>query len=219
MGEWTRKILVVDDEPLVGALVTSVLEQHGFLVKTATSAGDARQVAEGFDPDLAIVDVNLGDGPTGIQLGYVLTQLNPGIAIVYFTNYPTALLTGARGMELSEGAHILAKDDVEDAGKLISIIEQALVGKSPQHSPSGEEDIKSLTATQLSILSMVAAGHTNASIAKKRDTSDRAVEKHLKLIYQSLGLVVNHDTNARVLAARRYAEVMGETPNDEAQAI
>lgn len=61
------KILVVDDDQDLIALVGFALTQAGLAVIKATSVASARQAFAAESPDLAILDINLPDG-TGFEI-------------------------------------------------------------------------------------------------------------------------------------------------------
>jgi DNA-binding response OmpR family regulator len=61
------KILVVDDDPDLLALVSFALAQSGFAVVKAANVGSAIQAFSSEAPDLAILDINLPDG-TGFDI-------------------------------------------------------------------------------------------------------------------------------------------------------
>jgi DNA-binding response OmpR family regulator len=61
------KILVVDDDPDLLALVSFALAQSGFAVVKAANVGSAIQAFSNEAPDLAILDINLPDG-TGFDI-------------------------------------------------------------------------------------------------------------------------------------------------------
>ena len=212
-GGWTRRVLLVDDDPMVTSLVGTLLSAEGFTVQSCADAATARRILGQFDPDLVILEVNLGGKPTGLQLGNVLASLHPEIALLYFTRYPTALITDPAMAEHVRGQVTLAKGDMHDSAVLLRAIDDAFRGKSAASAELTRADaaVGQLTTTQLEILALVAEGLTNAAIADTRDTSERAVEKQLKRIYDMLGLVANRDQNARVLAAMKYAQTLGWT--------
>ncbi|MGH8120939.1 MAG: sigma-54-dependent transcriptional regulator, partial [Gammaproteobacteria bacterium] len=63
----TAKILVVDDEPDIRALVKEILEDEGFSVATAEDAIQARDLRLSFNPDLVLLDIWM-PGTDGIAL-------------------------------------------------------------------------------------------------------------------------------------------------------
>lgn len=213
MTDLARRVLIVDDDPLVATLVESLLSARGFATSSCGDATTARQRVAEFDPDLVILDVNLGGGPTGLQLGYVLARLHPELALMYLTRYPTAVIADRAMAEHARHHAVLSKDDVHDADVLIAGVEDALRGRrrGAELDVARDEQMSSLTRTQWEVLGLVADGLTNSAIAERRNTSERAVEKQLRQIYEILALQSGREVNARVLAALRYRNSMGQT--------
>ena len=82
-----KRILLVDDEPELLAMVRSILEEEGYEnIETAKNVGEAVGKAEAFSPELAVLDVMLPDGD-GFELMEKLRRLD---------DYPILFLT-ARG--------------------------------------------------------------------------------------------------------------------------
>lgn len=202
-------MLVVEDAPLMGSLIESFLTSEGFQVQRCTTASDARVIAKEFDPDLAILDVNLGEGMNGVQLGFILEQTHPGMAIMYLTQYPATFLSESGSTAHVRGRVVLSKDDVHSPPDLLHAVETALRGFHSSTPDLEDPQLSRLTPRQWEILRMVASGMTNAAIAQQRGTSERAVEKQLKAIYQTLDITVDELNNARVLATRRYLQATG----------
>lgn len=82
-----KRILLVDDEPELLAMVRSILEEEGYEnIETAKNVGEAVGKAEAFSPELAVLDVMLPDGD-GFGLMEKLRRMD---------DYPILFLT-ARG--------------------------------------------------------------------------------------------------------------------------
>jgi DNA-binding NarL/FixJ family response regulator len=210
VSEWERRVLLVEDVTLMGSLIESFLTDEGYQVRRCTNAADARAVADEFDPDLAILDVNLGEGISGAQLGYILEQSHPGMAIMYLTQFPAALLSESGSAAHVRNKVVLNKEDVRTPQDLLHAIESALRGYHTTNPNLGDPRMQRLTTRQWEVLRMMAAGMTNTAIARRRGTSERAVEKQLKAIYQALEITVDELNNARVLATRLYLEATGD---------
>lgn len=90
----TCRVLVVEDEIFVALEMQSVLEDVGMM--PVGIAGD-RDKALALAPkaDIAFVDLNLADGPTGAEVGKMLAER--GIAVVYVTANPAQLGQGVPG--------------------------------------------------------------------------------------------------------------------------
>lgn len=62
-----KRILVVDDDPAIVALLKGGLEHEGYEVSTASSDAEARNSLKKSNPDLILLDVNM-PGMDGISL-------------------------------------------------------------------------------------------------------------------------------------------------------
>lgn len=93
----SARILVIEDEALVAMELSFVLEDLGHtVVGTASDASTARRLVEESDVDLALVDIHLSDGPTGIELGRELGQ-QLGVTILFMTANPGMVRNGVAG--------------------------------------------------------------------------------------------------------------------------
>ena len=82
-----KKILLVDDEPELLNMVTSILENEGYTnIKTASTASEAIDACKNFKPELAVLDVMLPYG-NGFDLLRELKRIS---------DFPVLFLT-ARG--------------------------------------------------------------------------------------------------------------------------
>lgn len=73
-------MLIVEDEPLMGSLLADALMAHKFEVQIAANVKEAREAVSSFDPDGILLDISLGDGPSGLDLAHVLAAQRPDIA-------------------------------------------------------------------------------------------------------------------------------------------
>jgi CheY-like chemotaxis protein len=91
----TCRVLVVEDEIFVATEIESVVEELGYFpVGIAADAKTALVLAKGAE--LALVDLNLQDGPTGPELGRIMAETH-GITVVYMTANPSQLGDGIPG--------------------------------------------------------------------------------------------------------------------------
>ena len=91
----TCKILVVEDEIFVATEIEHVIAEMGF--EPAGIAPDQRSaLALASDVDVALVDLNLQDGPTGSSIGRILAQTH-GVTVLFMTANPAQLGQGIPG--------------------------------------------------------------------------------------------------------------------------
>lgn len=81
-------VLIVEDEVLVGMMLSLVLNVAGYRVAgPAGSARDALELAATVEPDIAFVDVNLERDADGIELARMLHQ-RYGTTCIFLTAQP-----------------------------------------------------------------------------------------------------------------------------------
>ncbi|HLX74640.1 MAG TPA: response regulator [Terriglobales bacterium] len=86
-------ILIVDDNALTLLTLTRILEQHGYCVLGANSAGSGLQLVQHQPVDLVVMDYHLPDGD--IELGPALKQMRPELPVVVFSGDPEAAQAAA----------------------------------------------------------------------------------------------------------------------------
>jgi DNA-binding response OmpR family regulator len=91
----TYRVLVVEDEIFVAAEIEHVVEEMGF-VPVGIAADQRSALALADAADIALVDLNLQDGPTGINIGRTLADEH-GTTVLFITANPAQLGNGVPG--------------------------------------------------------------------------------------------------------------------------
>jgi len=82
-----RKLLVVDDQQGVRFLISEIFQGEGFNVAEASNYEEAIEVAREFIPDIALIDMRLGNN-TGYDGGDIVKELKryiPGLVPIVVT--------------------------------------------------------------------------------------------------------------------------------------
>jgi DNA-binding NtrC family response regulator len=80
------RILIVDDEPVLQDVLSTLLRREGFQVVQATTAADALRQVEEVEVDLVLLDMMLPDRP-GIDVLRELKARDPEMVVVVITAY------------------------------------------------------------------------------------------------------------------------------------
>ena len=80
-------LLVVEDDPLVMLSAAATLEDKGWVVKKAANGAVAisRLGATSEPVDAVVIDITLGDGPSGWDVARYARSVNENIAVAYIT--------------------------------------------------------------------------------------------------------------------------------------
>ncbi|WP_374389977.1 response regulator [Brevundimonas sp.] len=93
----SARILIIEDEALVAMELRFVLEDLGHeVVDICATAKAALDKVRETDIDLALVDIHLSDGATGIELGRQLGQ-EMGVTVLFMTANPGMVREGVAG--------------------------------------------------------------------------------------------------------------------------
>jgi DNA-binding NarL/FixJ family response regulator len=204
---YQRSIVVVEDDPFLRGLLADSLEKANFQVSTAATAADARRVINAVDPDAVVLDIDLGPGPTGLDIGEALLAKSDEIAIVYLTTLADPRFSDRKTAAVHPRAAYLNKHMLEDSQVLVDALEAVLHEadiSAFRHDRRADRPLAHLSATQIQVLQLVAQGKTNVQIAQLRGRSLPATESVISRTLVALGIDVNEDINARVAAAREY---------------
>ena len=79
------RVLIVEDERLIALQLEDDIAEAGHeVVGSAMSSTEAIRLGESTRPDLALVDIHLADGPTGIEV--VRKLVGPENVVVFMTS-------------------------------------------------------------------------------------------------------------------------------------
>jgi DNA-binding NarL/FixJ family response regulator len=215
MSGRSRRVLIVEDEQLVSALLEQTLESVDFVTSRANNAVEAKRQIEAFDPDIALLDIDLGPGANGIDVAHILAKKHPDIAILFLTKFPDLRSAGLKMEDLPAGCGFLRKELVGNTEYLVNAIDTVL-GERPEIRDDLRPDrpLSTLTKNQIEALRLLASGFTNAEIARRRDTSISSVEQLLNTTFKNLGIQTTDDINPRIEAVRIFIQAAG-IPNRE----
>lgn len=213
-SDWVR-VAVVEDEPLLrDLLVTGLGAQPS--IDVVASFGDPRLAISGIPsarPDVVTLDIDLGRGPTGVEVGIALRRAMPSLGIVLLSNHGRPEVLASLPDDVRGGWSYVLKGALHDIGTLVRAIESAaagLVTLDPTvigRARSRNASVERLTRRQLEVLGLLAEGCSNAAIARRLMLSEKSVENHLSRIYQQLGIRAGDtDVHARVQAVRWFTE-------------
>lgn len=211
------RLLVIEDDAFTRASIVGALSGHGILI--IDSVGTASEAIASFeknDPHAVLVDLDLGYGPTGLDLVRAFRLRKPNLGIVLLTSYSDPRLLRSNLPDLPVGTEYLVKSRVGEIKIVAQAIERAITNASGIKLTKNTlrrnlpDEIQSMTDVQIETLRMVAQGHTNSEIAKQRFVSDKAVEQTIAKIAKALDIPAATNQNQRVHIARVYFRLTGQ---------
>ena len=213
-----RTIVVVENESLLRDLIARSLEAAGFDVSTAANAADAKRAVKATDPDVCVVDIELGPGPNGFDFAEYLSREAQDVGVVFLTSLPDPRFANRDSKSITQNQAYLRKSQLVDSKELIEAVNAVLKEQDVdkfRHDQNQTRPLAELSKRQISVLKLVAEGQSNSQIAEERGTTVRAVEGMVSRIFIALGIDAQGVGNARVEATRMYLSAAGAVTVDE----
>jgi len=212
------KLLIVEDDKILMTMMSHALTAEGFNVLAANDAQSAMQYFDKARPDVVILDIDLGAGPSGIDLANKMRQISGRIAIVFCTSFKDMRFIQGDYLKYPLHTVVLKKADVVNMEKFSNAINEAveLIRESDESKPDNlhEKYYKDLTALEIELLTLIAGGHSNKQVAAEKGISLKSCENAIARLAKKLEIPAAEQSNQRVLLTRKYMELSGKSSSD-----
>jgi DNA-binding NarL/FixJ family response regulator len=196
----STRVYLVDDHPLVRESLASLIERQPDLnvCGEADSAAAALAGIAETDPDVAIVDLSLGE-QSGLDLIRQINLEHPNVAVLVLSMHDEALFAvralraGARGYIMkreASGKVILAIRRVRDGAIAVSErVTDSLTSKIFRGGGVAREStpMESLSDRELEVFRLLGEGRTTKQIAAALNLSGKTVQAYYARIKDKLG--------------------------------
>jgi DNA-binding NarL/FixJ family response regulator len=192
------KVCIVDDvTELRSALEEIVSMSTGFkCIGTMSSAEEAIEKLPLLQPDVVLMDINLGAGESGIYCVRELKSKMPGTNFMMCTVYEEddkifeALRAGASGYILKKTAPQKLIESIRElyqgGAPMSSQIARKVVAAFQNKNQPDDNNLNMLTPREKEILELLSRGLMYKEIAWELDISQETVRKHVYRIYEKL---------------------------------
>ncbi len=211
----TRKVLLVDDHPVVREMLALCIAQEKDL-KVCASAGNVAQAladVERHHPDLAIVDINLPDGH-GLELIKEIQVRDPNVRLLVFSMHDEHLY-GERVLRAGAQGYLMKSEPPE---KIIEAIRRVLDGKmavseelaqrilseTAHQKRSKEKGMQQLSDRELEVFELLGQGLSTKEIAGRLHRGTKTIDTYRLRIKEKLQIGNASELVAK--AARWVAE-------------
>jgi hypothetical protein len=209
------RALVVENDPFTLASVVNALEYRRVTVAgRATTSRQALEIQRESELDVALLDLDLGVGPTGVDLAHALRVRQPEIGLVILSTYRDPRLMAPGMITPPRGTAYLSKSDIADFATVVATV--VAVARNPLATRTAvSTSLPPLTEGQLDVLRLVAQGMSTQAIAEERHVSVKAVEQMIRRLSEILDVPRENTTNQHVQLARAYLELAGKLSEPE----
>ncbi len=203
------RVMLVEDDDFTRVTLRAALERYDIqVVAEASDAKNAIQQAVDSRAQVGIFDLDLGPGPTGIDVANGVRRLLPDFGVVILTSYEDPRLLSASLARVPRGAGYIVKQSLADLDFLVAAVVGTLHGRQETQAPRVD-----MTDAQIETLRLLACGLTNSEIARARVVEVKSVEQTISRTAKRLGIDADGTLNQRVALARAYYRLVGSRLN------
>ena len=184
------------------------------------------RAAAALSPNVVLVGIKVLQ-PTVVERLEILRDSCPGVAIVLLSAYYDVKgITALRGYSKGGGvgcAYLLKHtiDTVEQLTQVVYSVAQGRIIVDPavmegliNSSESRSNHLKDLSPRELEVLSWMAKGYRNNTIAEVLCLEPKTVERHINNIYSKLGTIPD-SKHTRVHSVTLYLRATGQLPAED----
>ena len=192
------RLFIVDDHPAIrNALDDTVRNLPDItLVGETGTAEDAIDAVDRLDPDVAVIDISLGDAH-GLDLVKQLSSVSPNLAILVFSMFEEsvyaerAIQAGASGYlmkrapieEVIDAIRRVAQGEIYLSDTMTAQVLHRMVGAASKE----PHPLETLTDRELEVFQLLGEGFTLGEIKNKLHVSRSAVDKYRRQAMKKLG--------------------------------
>lgn len=127
-----KRLLFVDDEPSIRAMLPVILRRYGFTVTVASTVAEAVQQIENQEFDLLLCDLNIERESDGYDVVRAMQKVNPTCVVIILTAYP-AIESAVEGIHLRIDDYIIKPSN---ADALVALMAEKLLAPRIQKADS-----------------------------------------------------------------------------------
>ena len=223
------KVFVVEEQELLRDAYQAVLPLEQTLeiagISGDTDTESIMNMLSSLQPDAVVLGTKMLQPSTIAEMEEIREQF-PDIGIVLLsTLYDIQGIKQLRGFtkNSSKGCAFLLKHSIDRISQLTQVIHavtegQVILDSVVMEGLIGAGDtktafLKELTHRELEVLSWMAKGYRNATIAEVLCVDPKTIERHINSIYSKLNMVTENK-HPRVNSIMLYLKATGQLPND-----
>ena len=183
-----KKIIIIEDQPLLNSMMRDVLSKEYDVVYTCTCAKNMLMLCDKYKPDLVLTDVVTKDNANGIMFGKkVKDKYGNSIKVLAITGIPEISFLDTAKENKLDG--LIYKDIDSDA--LLTSVSQILKGYTlfPDNYfyNDDNERFKTLSEKETKILKLLCEGVNRDYVAKEMGITSGTLKNYISTILTKMG--------------------------------
>ena len=210
------RVFLLDDHEVVRQGLRALVDAEADLevVGEASTGEEALARVPALRPDVAVLDVRLGDGD-GVEVCRALRERMPDLACLMLTSFAdddalmAAILAGAAGYVLKQIRGNELVEAIRTVGRGESLLDPQTTTRvlaKMRSQASARDPLDVLTEQERRIVELIGEGLTNREIGARMFLAEKTVKNYVSSVLSKHGLVRRTQAAVLVTELRRDAE-------------
>jgi DNA-binding NarL/FixJ family response regulator len=207
-----KVMLVENDRTLLTMLANSLAQFGQNITAIANNSSDAIKLFQKVNPEVVILDIDLGDSIDGIELANIMQKSNPRIGVVFLTSFNDHRFAFVSKKEIPKNYIYLRKQEISNV-KMVSdaILEAATIAKKYPHTrPVAKTYYSEFSDRDIELMRHISKGYSNIKIANILKIEQKSCENAISRLMKKLNIPPDKEVNQRVLVTQKYFELSGK---------
>lgn len=207
------KVMLVENDRTLLTMLANSLAQFGQNISAiASNSTESLKLFNKINPEIVILDIDLGDSIDGIELGTIMQRSNPNIGIIFLTSFNDDRFAFISKKEIPKNYIYLRKQEISNVKILSDAILESVTNskKSFKTSSVDKPYYKDLSDRDVELMRHISKGYSNVKIAKILKIEQKSCENAISRLLKKLEIPAGREINQRVLVTRKYFELSGK---------
>jgi len=207
------RVLIVENDRTLLTMLANSLAQFGHNISGISSnSTEALKLFKTVNPEIVILDIDLGDSLDGIEVANVMRKSNPDVGIIFLTSFNDDRFAFMSKKEIPKDFTYLRKQEIRNVKSLSDAILDSARDMKVSHKTSSADKVfySELSDRDIELMRHVSKGYSNTKIARILKIEEKSCENAISRLLKKLDISADKDSNQRVLITRKYFELSGK---------
>ena len=214
MTNKTLSVNLVENNELLLLLVSNLIKTYPVdLLNSSSTYGAALKAFNQKNSDVVILDLDLGEGPSGYDLALMMRQLKSNLGIVFYSSFnDERFIINGNNQRLTNYV-FLRKSEIINNNAIYDAILQSIEILEEENKFRKKEVTafyKNFNDREIELMAHVAAGFSNKKIASIFKIEIKSCENAISRLAKKLNLPQEDLSNQRIMITRKYLQLCGK---------
>jgi len=214
MTNKTLSVNLVENNELLLLLVSNLIKTYPVdLLNSSSTYGAALKAFNQKNSDVVILDLDLGQGPSGYDLALMMRQLKSNLGIVFYSSFnDERFIMNGNNQRLTNYV-FLRKSEIINNNAIYDAILQSIEILEEENKFRKKEVTafyKNFNDREIELMAHVAAGFSNKKIASIFKIEIKSCENAISRLAKKLNLPQEDLSNQRIMITRKYLQLCGK---------